>query len=204
MAIASAAVADARKEVFNISPEDAVRRLRARGEPIRLFGETDKERRLRLRALELIEERGGAKVGQNDFMKAMQGAASTEAKQTLERLHTSDKGKTEQQKVKDEAAAREADGEGEGKSKPRDGVGMDSLLDLDLIQKDEAKVYPIIYYTLKGLLKEWEEFLAQRPDDVRETTQGRLAAATQVQSASYLKPLFKKLRHRVSNLDRTV
>ncbi len=33
-------------------------------------------------------------------------------------------------------------------------------------------------------------------DDVRRSTQGKLAAATQVQSAEYLRPLFKQLRHR--------
>jgi pre-mRNA-splicing factor 18 len=63
-----AIVSDAQKEVFNISTSEAIRRLRSKGEPIRLFGESDKERRLRLRALELIEERG-EKVGQNDFMR---------------------------------------------------------------------------------------------------------------------------------------
>lgn len=44
-------------DTFNISPEEVVRRLRAKGQPIRLFGESDKDRKTRLRALELIEER---------------------------------------------------------------------------------------------------------------------------------------------------
>ena len=47
-----------RETSFNISNEEAIRRLRVKGQPIRLFGESDKERRLRLRALELIEEKG--------------------------------------------------------------------------------------------------------------------------------------------------
>lgn len=34
-------------------------------------------------------------------------------------------------------------------------------------------------------------------EHVKRTTQGKLAAATQVQSAEYLKPLFKALRSRV-------
>jgi pre-mRNA-splicing factor 18 len=47
--------------------------LRQKGQPIRLFAESDKERRLRLRALELIEERGTERHGgQNDFKKAME------------------------------------------------------------------------------------------------------------------------------------
>src|ERR1700744_1169757 len=61
-------------DAFNISNEDAIRRLRAKGQTIRLFAETDKERRLRLGALEVIEERGGEKgAGQNDFRRVMEG-----------------------------------------------------------------------------------------------------------------------------------
>jgi hypothetical protein len=36
-----------------------VRRLRAMGHPIRLFGETDKQCKVRLRALELMDEQSG-------------------------------------------------------------------------------------------------------------------------------------------------
>jgi pre-mRNA-splicing factor 18 len=44
-------------ELSGLSNEEVTRRLRAKGEPIRLFGETEKQRRIRLRALEVIEER---------------------------------------------------------------------------------------------------------------------------------------------------
>ena len=37
-----------------------------------------------------------------------------------------------------------------------------------------------------------------KTENVKRTHQGKLAAATQVQSAEYLKPLFKTLRSRVS------
>lgn len=36
--------------------EECIRRLRAMGQPIRLFAETDKQCKLRLRALELMDE----------------------------------------------------------------------------------------------------------------------------------------------------
>jgi hypothetical protein len=39
--------------------------------------------------------------------------------------------------------------------------------------------------------------LTANSEHVKRTTQGKLAAATQVQSAQYLKPLFKLLRSRV-------
>jgi len=49
---------------------------------------------------------------------------------------------------------------------------------------------------LKRTLKEWGEAMDERPEHVKRSTQGKLAAATQVQSAEYLKPLFKTLRSR--------
>lgn len=214
------AAGEVEREKFNVSNEEAVRRLRAKGEPIRLFAETDKERRLRLRALELIEEKGGGTLGQNDFRNALQSAESATALELLEKRNPANKGKGEQARLdslRQDAATKSAIDDAEKAltskqqesnganaededqaSKPvvREGVGMDSLLDLNLIKTDIDRVYPIIYYTLKGLLSEWADSLASRPDEVKHTMQGKLAAATQVQSADYLKPLFKKLRKR--------
>ncbi|CBQ73025.1 related to pre-mrna splicing factor 18 [Sporisorium reilianum SRZ2] len=210
------AAGEVEREKFNVSNDEAVRRLRAKGEPIRLFGESDKERRLRLRALELIEEKGGGALGQNDFRNALQSAESATALELLEKRNAASKGKAEQAKLEaskqqdaatvasPKAPARDDDDDAAAEgSKPssRQGVGMDSLLDLNLIKTDIDRVYPIIYYTLKGLLQEWADTLAARPDDVKHTMQGKLAAATQVQSADYLKPLFKKLRKRALTPD---
>ena len=46
-------------------------------------------------------------------------------------------------------------------------------------------------------MREWEESMEERPDAVKRSTQGKQAAAMQLQSAEYLKPLFKSLRKRV-------
>ena len=159
---------------YNISNEEVVRRLRAKGQPIRLFGETDRERNLRLRALELIEEKGHDKLGgQNDFKKALEDVEINE-------LEAKAKGKERNVKSKDDA----------------DTSGS-TLIDLDLIKTNPDKLYPLIYYALKKVLKEWGEAMDERPDHIKRSTQGKLAAATQVQSAQYLKPLFKQLRSRV-------
>jgi len=165
---------------FNISNEETIRRLRAKGQPIRLFGESDKDRRLRLRALELIEEKGHERVGgQNDFRKALEDVESAERLMRDRNAHsTADVGKG---KKKDESVS---------------GDGEIAVLDMALIKTDPDKLYPIIYYALKRALKEWGESMAERPEHVKRTTQGKLAAATQVQSAQYLKPLFKLLRSR--------
>jgi pre-mRNA-splicing factor 18 len=46
-------------EAIDIPSEEIVRRLRNKGEPIRLFGETDKERYERLKLLETTEANTG-------------------------------------------------------------------------------------------------------------------------------------------------
>ncbi|CCM04695.1 uncharacterized protein FIBRA_06881 [Fibroporia radiculosa] len=188
---------------FNISNEETIRRLRAKGQPIRLFGEFDKDRRLRLRALELIEEKNHERQGgQNDFKKALEDV------ENVERL------------LRDKRAQEEAKDKGKKKESKDGGADNREVLDLGLVKTDPDKLYPIIYYALKRTLKEWEEWMGERPgvaffsldsycpisllplsllllaEHVKRTTQGKLASATQRQSAEYLKPLFKLLRSR--------
>jgi hypothetical protein len=133
---------------FNLSNAETIRRLRAKGQPIRLFGESDKDRRLRLRALELIEEKGHERVGgQNDFRKALEDVESAE------RL------------MKDRNNANSTADEGKGKKKDdsASGEGEIAVLDLALLKTDPDKLYPVIYYALKRVLKEWGESMAERP-----------------------------------------
>lgn len=110
--------------------------MRGKGQPIRLFAESDKERRLRLRALELIEEKGHDRQGgQNDFKKALEDVESVE---------------------------REMKNKGKGKKKDEE-FSSTGVLDLSLIKSDPDKLYPLIYYALKRTLKEWEEAMDERP-----------------------------------------
>lgn len=37
------------------------------------------------------------------------------------------------------------------------------VLDLELVKTDPDKLYPIIYYALKRTLKEWEQWMDERP-----------------------------------------
>lgn len=153
---------------INLSPEEITQRLRSKGQPIRLFGELERERGLRLRALELIEEKGLERgYGGNDFKKAFEEAE----------LRQHDKEKL--------VVAKE---------KRKELVENSGPIDLKLIKTDPEKLFPLIYFALKKALKEWEEFMNERPDDIKRSALGRLAAATQVQSAAYLKPLFKQLK----------
>lgn len=42
-----------------------------------------------------------------------------------------------------------------------------SVIDLTLVKTDPDKLHPLIYHTLKRTLKEWEEFMNQRPGLIR-------------------------------------
>ncbi|EJU04693.1 Prp18-domain-containing protein [Dacryopinax primogenitus] len=173
-------------EMAHLSTPEVIRRLRQKGQPVTMFGETERERRLRLRALELMEERGGDRAGQNDFKRALEVLESAEgeakAKQTgsaAAPAHCEAKG------GKDEGRKREQDDE----------------VQLEWIKDAKEKLYPAIYFALKKKLKEWEVAMAERPESIKRTAQGKLAAATQVQSAEYLKPLFKQLRTKTMDDD---
>lgn len=133
---------------FNISNEETVRRLRAKGQPIRLFAESDKDRRLRLRALELIEEKDHERHGgQNDFKKALEDVENVE-RQMKDR------------QVQDESTRDK------GKKKDSEASLVSEILDLGLVKTDPDKLYPIIYYAMKRALKEWEQWMDERPGEI--------------------------------------
>ncbi|KZO96724.1 Prp18-domain-containing protein [Calocera viscosa TUFC12733] len=167
-------------ELAHLSLAEVVRRLRQKGQPVTLFGESERERRLRLRALELMEERGGDRAGQNDFRRAMEVMETTETEAKAKKTGSGP------------GAVESKEGRAEdGREKKKE---QDDELKLEWIKDSKEKLYPAIYFALKRKLKEWEQAMAERPDSIKRTAQGKLAAATQVQSAEYLKPLFKALR----------
>ncbi|KZT57897.1 Prp18-domain-containing protein [Calocera cornea HHB12733] len=168
-------------ELAHLSLGEVIRRLRQKGQPVTLFGESERERRLRLRALELMEERGGDRAGQNDFRRAMEVMETTGAEAKAKQTGSTSAAPTDAEKDKTQ----------DGKEKKRE---QDDEVQLEWIKDAKEKLYPAIYFALKRKLKEWEQAMAERPDNIKRTAQGKLAAATQVQSAEYLKPLFKALR----------
>ncbi|KAH8554481.1 Prp18 domain-containing protein [Umbelopsis sp. PMI_123] len=167
-------------DTFNISQEEVQRRLRAKGQPIRLFAETDKQRKARLRTLELMEERSEGQ--RNDFMR------------TLEQM---DEG------MNLEALKRKAEGENQTEKpakKSRDDAAIVPV-NMDMLRTEPEKLYPLIYSYLKRMLREWEEAMDGRPEEVKRSGQGKRAAAMQKQTADYLRPLFKQLKSRAMEPD---
>lgn len=103
-----------------------MRRLRAKGQPIRLFGETDKDRRLRLRAVELLEERGVK--GQDDFKRAIAD---------------------HDQREEERRARANLDPSGGSKDDEKMKKYTSEMMDLGLIKTDFNKLHPLIYWHFK-------------------------------------------------------
>ncbi|KAK4517919.1 uncharacterized protein ATC70_001268 [Mucor velutinosus] len=164
-------------EAFNISREECVRRLRAMGQPIRLFAETDKQCKVRLRALELMNEEAGEQ-GRNEFMKTLE---EMETSMRLDELKQKG-GVSEEKKVKKPALAVEP-------------------IQLELISKDIDRLYSQIYAYFAHTLEEWEEYMAARPEEEKRTGPGKRAAVLQKQAAEYIKPLMRQLKKKTLEPD---
>ncbi|KAK9701683.1 hypothetical protein K7432_011595 [Basidiobolus ranarum] len=164
-------------EILNTPADEVIRRLRAKGEPIRMFGETDKQRNIRLRTLELMEERSEGQ--RNDFMKTLE---AMEAGLDLENL-------------KKQAGEVE---NSEKKKKREDNTRAVDMtqISLETLRNEPEKVYGLIYTYFKRLLREWEQDLHERPEHIKRSTQGKHASATQKQTAEYLAPFFKLLKRK--------
>ncbi|KAG0257146.1 mRNA splicing protein prp18 [Actinomortierella ambigua] len=186
-AMAMVAAEEASAGSLNIPPEEVIRRLRARGQPIRLFGETDQQRKIRLRALELVEDRSEGQ--RNDFMRALENAETELHLEVLGQTADSS-GSKKKDKNKEKAG-------GDQESKQLD----TSEISIKLIQKDQDKLYVLLYTYFKRRLREWEYDLDERPDEVKRSASGKMATATQAQTAEYLKPFFKQLRQKALEPD---
>lgn len=145
---------------FNISNEECVRRLRSKGQPIRLFAESDKDRRSRLRALELMDAHAaGSGVGQrNDLMRALEDMDRGEVLAQLAK-----RGKVNDASLPDarqggsvggpgsRTEGKDSDGATEETSDSKDKVREDgeTPVDVSLAKKNPHKLYPQIYFCFK-------------------------------------------------------
>ncbi|KAJ1910941.1 hypothetical protein IWQ60_010389 [Tieghemiomyces parasiticus] len=196
----------AESDALYISAEETIRRLRAKGQPIRLFGETDYQRSIRLRALELIEDHteGGQR---NDFMKTLEEMESGLALEALQR-QAGGHGDTSYGAGGNHGDLTGADPLAAQNQLPGDGGGTRFMDEYDttqisptLLKTDPDLAYTLVYVYLKRLVYEWQDALDARPESVRNSAPGKRIAATQRQSSDYLKPLFKLLKRKAADPD---
>ncbi|KAI4880000.1 hypothetical protein NFI96_029181 [Prochilodus magdalenae] len=159
---------------MTLSRQEVIRRLRERGEPIRLFGETDYDAFQRLRKIEILAPEGL----RNDLKAAMDKIDQQYLNEIVGGQEPGELDTQHDLKVHEENTTIE-ELEALGASL---GTGND-VRDMDIIDK-----------VLRFLLGVWAKDLNGREDHVKRSVQGKLASATQKQTESYLKPLFRKLR----------
>lgn len=156
----------ARPETFNVSNEEVIRRFRAKGQPIRLFDESDKDRRLRLRALELMEEKFDGQ--RNEFQKALEDLdAGLELEALTKRVAQVDQ---DVEKVRQRIASVVQSGSASPASpmpenyaspasEAKETTIPEEPIEPNLIRADIDKLYLLIYSYLKVRLKT----LARKP-----------------------------------------
>lgn len=147
------------------------RRLRELSEPVTLFGEDRHDRIARLQRVEheLISKDDDA-LGQghdiqNNFLRKYK-----------EERHQNDEHEENRQ---DEEPDDLDITRGNKKSDTEEG-GM-----------EESNPHLTIYRFFKKMLRSWEKDLANRPEDVKRTIQGKIASKTLKQCKDYIRPLFK-------------
>ncbi|KAJ2388138.1 hypothetical protein GGI05_003874, partial [Coemansia sp. RSA 2603] len=172
------AAEDADQTPNAMADDEVVKRLRARGEPIRLFGESNSERRKRLRHLELSEEKTDGQ--QNEFRRVMEQVEQGAMLDDLRRQ-----------------ANMSLDSDDHWRQKYQRALDYDvSDISPDLLRTDIDRLHTLLYVYFKRLVYEWREWLDARPEDERHSAEGKMAAATQRQAAEYLRPLFRSLKTR--------
>ena len=135
-----------------IPPDEIMKRLRARGQPIRLFGESDLARLERLGQVESKEERTDGQ--KNDFKALLE---ATEEEIQLQKLYGISKAADGQRKP-------------DKKIKDIDRPELDPLqINQDLLDNDPERLYTLISVYFKRLHREWERTLANRPDTEKQS-----------------------------------
>ncbi|XP_072551034.1 pre-mRNA-splicing factor 18 isoform X2 [Salminus brasiliensis] len=169
---------------MTLSRQEVIRRLRERGEPIRLFGESDYDSFQRLRKIEILAPEVNKGL-RNDLKAAMDKIDQQYLNEIVGGQEAGDPDTQHDLKVHEENTTIE-ELEALGASL---GTG-DDVGDMDVINK-----------VLRFLLGVWAKDLNGREDHVKRSVQGKLASATQKQTESYLEPLFRKLRKKTLSAD---
>jgi pre-mRNA-splicing factor 18 len=164
-----------------LSATSITERLRAFGLPIRYFGETQELRVQRLQkaseqqthVLQGLSEMEEFRLGKGHGIRNpfLGSDKTTKANNQPPSQQRKEKQKEEEEEDDDHKKKKEEEEE----------------------EDDPPKR---IYKYFKGLLKEWEQDLSERPDSAAQTVAGRNESKTLKQCKDYVRPLFKLLKQR--------
>jgi len=160
--------------------KEVIKRLRERGEPILLFGESISEAFLRLKQIQISESETNRGF-RNDFQEAMEKLEQEYLNEMLKSKNSGNESKQKGNDVKVEdvnTTIEELNNLAINLRKRKDDISQDCK---------------IICKFLKFLLGLWGKNLNSRQDKDKTSTQGKRESATYTQTQTYLKPLFKQL-----------
>jgi pre-mRNA-splicing factor 18 len=167
----------------NISSLHLLKQLRSLGLPIALFGESLDGKLQRLQAA--LEQQTFQSKTQTDMDEFRLGKGHGIRNPFL---------KTHKGEEDDDVAKKKpVGGGGAGKSASAEAVAMKQLEEENDTSNDPHKK---VYRYLKGLLNQWEDDLALRPDAMKRTAAGKNDTKTLKQCKDYIRPLFKQLKTR--------
>lgn len=178
----STSKAKAKKDDLMPSRKEVIRCLRERAQPIRLFGEDDREAYQRLKKLEMSTPDIN-KGYKNDFKAAMDKVDEEYLKELVQYQSEEVKeGAAVDVTIKDDGTTIEEI------NKLADGLTPES--------GDLALKHDLVLKFLKLVLNVWGEALNNRTEEEKHNFRGKLDSATHAQTVSYIKPLFKKLKRK--------
>lgn len=172
-------IKDTSPEQLTLPRPEVIRRLRERGEPILLFGESEIEAFKRLRKHEIYEAEVN-KGFRNDFQEAMEQVDQA----YLNEILTSTK--SQDHNVKGDVNVPDEDTTYEDIQKMSDRLN----------KGDRDYDVNVIIQFIQFLVQVWGKQLNSRSSEEKMSTQGKMASATYAQTREYLKPLLRKLKNK--------
>lgn len=170
--------ADDSSDHATLPRRDVIRRLRERGEPIMLFGETELDAFRRLRRSEILEPEVNKGL-RNDFQEALEKVDQAFLDEILA------------------SQVQDADGRSSNDVKVQDdGITYDEIQKMaaNLGKGDRDLDMNVITHFIQFLLKMWGNQLNSRSPAEKMGVRGKLTCATYTQTQVYLKPLLRKLK----------
>ena len=153
-----------------LSSAELSKQLRSFGLPIRLFGETPADRQQRLDQAIADQTKRLQGLSEKEEFKLGQGHG-----------------------IRNPFLEKQEDADIEQNDKPNK-TNADDEKEEEVVDASDPPKY--IYKYFKGLLKQWEQDLAERPESVRKTAAGKTESKTVKQCKDYIRPLFKLCKNR--------
>ena len=179
--VASSSSSDGLDEVAQLTPQEVTEKLRVMGLPVRIFGEVsqqgDGSRRNRLRQALAQHNETLAGLKEKDEFRLEKGHSIRNTFLEKESVDTTEASGLLRGNGKEDNSKAKAEIDDDDKTLPTD-------------------PHKKIYKYFKTLLRQWEDDLSKRPEEVKRSVAGKNETKTMQQCRDYINPLFKQCKKR--------